>query len=52
MDLNYAIKNLSEIIKLCEDDINNSNDNVTAILDFEDLKSLQIVLRELKTKEE
>lgn len=52
MDYDCAIKNLSEIVELCEDEINNNNRNVTATLDYEDLKSLQIILRELKAKEE
>ena len=32
------IKNLSEIIELCEAEINNNDENITAILDLEDLK--------------
>ena len=48
MELEEDIKNLSEIIQLCEDDIKNNNNNVTATLDLEDLKSLQTVLEALK----
>lgn len=39
-----AIKNLTEIIELIEEEINNNNKNTTAILDIKDLKSLKIVL--------
>lgn len=35
------IKNLSEIIELCKEEINNNDENVTAILDLTDLKSLR-----------
>ena len=35
------IKNLNEIIELCEEEINNNDENVTAILDLTDLKSLR-----------
>ena len=48
MELEEDIKNLSEIIQLCEEDIKNNNNNVTATLDLEDLKSLQTVLEALK----
>ena len=47
MELDDAIKNLSEIVTLSEDNMENNKD-ITAILDFEDLKSLQIVLRKIK----
>ncbi len=47
-ELEKAIKDVSEIVDLCEDDIKNNNNNVTATLGLEDLKSLQIILRELK----
>lgn len=46
------IKNLQEIINLAEEDIKSNNENVTAILDLEDLKSLQNVLSRLKQLEE
>ncbi len=47
-ELEEDIKNLSEIIQLCEDDIKKNNNNVTATLDLEDLKSLQTVLEALE----
>lgn len=34
-------KNLKEIIELCEEELNNNNENVTAILDLIDLKELR-----------
>lgn len=45
-----AINNLGEIIELCRDELDENNKNVNATLDFEDLKSLQIVLRAIKNK--
>ncbi len=51
MELEKAIKNLQEIVKLCEDEINNNNIDTTAILDLEDLRSLQVVLQSLKEKQ-
>ena len=47
MQLEEAKKNLYEIIKLCEEELKNNDDNVSAILDLEDLKSLQTVLQAL-----
>lgn len=44
------IKNIIEIIELSRDEIKNNDKNVSAILDLEDLKSLQDLL-ELYTKE-
>lgn len=38
------IKNLTEIIELSKEEIENNNENVTAILDLEDLKSLKNIL--------
>lgn len=46
------IKNLSEIIELCEAEINNNDENITAILDLEDLKSLKNLLTRYKQLEE
>ena len=46
------IKNLSEIIELCEAEINNNDENITAILDLEDLKSLINLLTRYKQLEE
>lgn len=45
------IRNLQEIINLAEEDIKSNNENVTAILDLEDLKSLENVLSRLKQVE-
>lgn len=41
------IKNLKEIVDLCEKEIKNTDDNTTAILDIADLKSLKNILNEL-----
>ena len=38
------IKNLSEIIELCQEELNKNDENVTAILDLQDLKSLKNVI--------
>lgn len=46
------IKNLSEIIELCEAEINNNDENVTAILDLTDLKSLRNLINRNKEIEE
>ena len=46
------IKNLSEIIELCEAEINNNDENVTAILDLTDLKSLRNLITRNKELEE
>ena len=42
------IKNLEEIINLCKEEINNNDKNATAILDLEDLKSLENLLTRYK----
>lgn len=42
------IKNLSEIIELCEAEINNNDENITAILDLTDLKSLRNLINRNK----
>ena len=46
------IKNLSEIIELCEEEINNNDENVSAILDLTDLKSLRNLINRNKDLEE
>lgn len=46
------IKNLNEIIELCEAEINNNDENVTAILDLTDLKSLRNLINRNKEIEE
>lgn len=40
------IKNLSEIIELCQDELNKNDENVTAILDLQDLKSLKNIIND------
>lgn len=46
------IRKLKEIIELCEEEINNNDENVTAILDLEDLKSLRNLIKAYKELEE
>lgn len=46
-----AIKNLKEIIDLSKEEIENNDENTTAILDITDLKSLAIVLKALEQKD-
>ena len=46
------IKNLSEIIELCEEEINNNDENASAILDLTDLKSLRNLIKEYKNLKE
>ena len=46
-----AIKNLKEIIDLSKEEIENNDENTTAILDMTDLKSLAIVLKALEQKD-
>ena len=46
------INNLSEIINLCKEEIESSNENTTAILDLQDLKSLKNILVRYKELEE
>ena len=46
------IKNLSEIIELCEEEINNNDENVSAVLDLTDLKSLRNLINRNKDLEE
>lgn len=45
-----AIKNLKEIIQLSKEEIENNDENTTAILDITDLKSLAIVLKALEQR--
>lgn len=45
------LKNLQEIISLSEEEIKNNDENITAILDLEDLKSLQNLLTRYKQEQ-
>ena len=45
------IKNLEEIINLSKEEIENNDENITAILDLEDLKSLQNLLTRYKQEQ-
>lgn len=45
-----AIENLSEIVNLSKEEL--QNENITAILDYEDLKSLDTALSLIKEQEE
>lgn len=49
--LQKSIKDLSEIVKLSENELNANDKNVTAILDFEDLKALKEVIDYLQQHE-
>jgi len=42
--INKHIKNLEEITELVKEEIENDNENISAILDLEDLKSLKCLL--------
>ena len=46
-----AIENLSEIVNLSKEELQKENENITAILDYEDLKSLDTVLSLIKEQE-
>lgn len=46
------IKNLLEITNLCKEEIDSNDKNITATLDFEDLKSLRNMLERYKELEE
>ena len=48
MTVDKAVQNLTEIVELNDEEINNNNENVSAILDLEDIKSLKMVLQHLK----
>ena len=48
MEEKEAIKNLKEIIQLSKEEIENNDQNTTAILDITDLKSLAIILNMLE----
>lgn len=39
--MNENIKDIIEILELVQDDLKSNNENVSAILDYEDLKALQ-----------
>ena len=45
------IRNLTEIIDLCKDEIENNDENISAILDLEDLKSLKNILERNKNEQ-
>lgn len=45
------IKNLLEITNLCKEEIDSNDKNITATLDFEDLKSLRNMLERYKETE-
>ena len=47
-----AIENLSEIVNLSKEELQKENENITAILDYEDLKSLDTVLSLIKKQQE
>lgn len=44
-------KNLQEIINLCNEELDNKNENVTAVLDLTDLLSLRNLLKVYKEKD-
>lgn len=46
------IKNLQEIINLCNEELDNEDENVTAVLDLVDLKSLSNLIKSYKKLEE
>lgn len=46
------IKNLQEIINLCNEELDNEDENVTAVLDLVDLKSLRNLIKAYKELEE
>ena len=46
-----AIDNLSEIVKLSKEELQKENENITAILDYKDLKSLDTVLSLIKQQQ-
>ena len=46
-----AIDNLSEIVKLSKEELQKENGNITAILDYKDLKSLDTILSLIKEKD-
>ena len=46
-----AIDNLSEIVKLSKEELQKENENITAILDYKDLKSLDTILSLIKEKD-
>lgn len=52
--LESDLKNLEEIVNLCREDIENNDDDVSAVLNFKDLKSLKNlvdVVRNLKNND-
>lgn len=49
-DLEKAIKNLKEIVELSNEEIEKNDENISAVLDLEDLKALKIVLDSIENK--
>ena len=47
-----AIDNLSEIVKLSKEELQKENENITAILDYKDLKSLDTNLALIKEQQD
>lgn len=50
--MEQGIKNLQEIINLCNEELDNEDENVTAVLDLVDLKSLRNLINRNKELEE
>lgn len=48
MELKEAVKNLKEIVDLSKEKIEANDENVSAVLDYKDLKALKIVLENVK----
>lgn len=46
------IKNLLEIIELCKEELDKNDDNITATLDLQDLKSLRNIINDYKRQVE
>lgn len=52
MNIEKAIKNLTEITDLSREEINKQDKNATAVLDIVDITDLDIVLKEINSLEE
>lgn len=50
IELQKAIKNLKEIVDLSKEEIEKDDENISAVLDLEDLKSLKIILDSIESK--
>lgn len=50
-EIESNIKNLKEIVSLCEEEIKTNNGNISAVLDLKDLKSLKSVLNYIQQLE-